>query len=158
MLEVIFIVAFFIIRISVYIIFNLVLGQSFMLHQIRKMVGVIIAICRGVAKHDVIERAWQPDRLDLPIAPGLGLVLEEVHYDKYNEKFGNDGMHERLDFVELNDQVSEFRAKYILPTIIKVEKEESSYPLTKILLSFKLLVNNFRIIKNVFYRIFDLIV
>lgn len=111
----------------------MVLGQSFMLHQIRKMVGVIIAICRGVAKHDVIERSWQPDRLDLPIAPGLGLVLEEVHYDKYNGKFGNDGMHERLDFVELNDQVSEFRAKYILPTIIKVEKEESSYPLIKIL-------------------------
>lgn len=108
---------------------NLILGQSFMLHQIRKMVGVVIAICRGVAKMDVIERSWQHDRLDLPIAPGLGLVLEEVHYDKYNEKFGNDGMHERLDFVELNDQVAEFRAKHILPTIIKVEKEESSYPL-----------------------------
>lgn len=94
------------------------------------MVGVIIAICRGVAKIDVIERSWQHDRLDLPIAPGLGLVLEEVHYDKYNEKFGNDGMHERLDFIELNDQVAEFRTKNILPTIIKVEKEESSYPLT----------------------------
>uniref|UniRef100_A0A2S2Q1G7 Pseudouridylate synthase 1 homolog n=1 Tax=Sipha flava TaxID=143950 RepID=A0A2S2Q1G7_9HEMI len=106
-------------------------GQSFMLHQIRKMVGVIIAICRGVANIDVIERSWKQERLDLPIAPGLGLVLEEVHYDKYNEKFGNDGMHERLDFVELNEQVSEFRAKHILPTIIKVEKEERSYPLTK---------------------------
>lgn len=104
-------------------------GQSFMLHQIRKMVGVIIAICRGVAKIDVIEHSWQHDRLDLPIAPGLGLVLEEVHYDKYNEKFGNDGMHERLDFVELNDQVAEFRTKHILPTIIKVEKEESSMQL-----------------------------
>ncbi|VVC36124.1 Hypothetical protein CINCED_3A010828 [Cinara cedri] len=104
-------------------------GQSFMLHQIRKMVGVIIAICRGVAKHDVIERSWNHDRLDLPIAPGLGLVLEEVHYDKYNAKFGNDGMHERLDFIELNDQVAAFRVKYILPTIIKVEKEESSMQL-----------------------------
>lgn len=99
-----------------------------MLHQIRKMVGVVIAICRNVAKHDVIERSWKHERLDLPIAPGLGLVLEEVHYDKYNGKFGNDGMHERLDFIELNDQVAEFRAKHILPTIVKVEKEESSYP------------------------------
>lgn len=107
----------------------MILGQSFMLHQIRKMVGVIIAICRGVAKHEVIEQSWKPDRLDLPIAPGLGLVLEEVHYDKYNGKFGNDGMHERLDFVELNNEVAAFRSKHILPTIIKVEKEESSYPL-----------------------------
>lgn len=113
---------------SVYYV-NLILGQSFMLHQIRKMVGVVIAICRGVTNIDVIENSWLEERLDLPIAPGLGLVLEEVHYDKYNEKFGNDGMHERLDFVELNDKVAAFRAKYILPTIIKVEKEESSYPL-----------------------------
>lgn len=112
----------------------LVLGQSFMLHQIRKMVGVVIAICRGVAKIDVIERSWKHDRLDLPIAPGLGLVLEEVHYDKYNEKFGNDGMHERLDFIELSDEVAAFRAKHILPTIIKIEKEESSYPFKIILL------------------------
>ncbi|XP_050439951.1 pseudouridylate synthase 1 homolog isoform X2 [Adelges cooleyi] len=101
-------------------------GQSFMLHQIRKMVGVIIAICRGVAKLDVIERSWNHDRLDLPIAPGLGLVLEEVHYDKYNERFGSDGIHDRLDFVELNEQVQQFREKHILPTITKVEKEESS--------------------------------
>jgi len=126
MLEVILIIRIFItIEKCIYFI----LGQSFMLHQIRKMVGVIIAICRGVAKLDVIERSWKKDRLDLPIAPGLGLVLEEVHYDKYNEKFGNDGMHERLDFIELNDQVAAFRVKYILPTIIKIEKEESSYPL-----------------------------
>ncbi|XP_050548971.1 pseudouridylate synthase 1 homolog [Daktulosphaira vitifoliae] len=101
-------------------------GQSFMLHQIRKMVGVIIAVCRGIAKPDVIERSWQHDRLDLPIAPGLGLVLEEVHYDKYNEKFGSDGLHDRLDFIELIDEVQEFRTKHILPTIVKIEKEESS--------------------------------
>lgn len=126
MLEVIYYYCYLFFQRTLILLF---LGQSFMLHQIRKMVGVIIAICRGVAKYDVIERSWNHDRLDLPIAPGLGLVLEEVHYDKYNEKFGNDGMHERLDFIELNDQIAEFRAKYILPTIVKVEKEESSYPL-----------------------------
>lgn len=53
-------------------------GQSFMLHQIRKMVGTTIAVARGLASLDTLHRAWKTERLDLPVAPGLGLVLEEV--------------------------------------------------------------------------------
>jgi tRNA pseudouridine38-40 synthase len=53
-------------------------GQSFMMHQIRKMVGLIIAVARGLASLDTVHRAWKTDRLDIPVAPGLGLVLEEV--------------------------------------------------------------------------------
>lgn len=64
-----------------------------MLHQIRKMIGLVMAICRGLASKDVITKAWMKDRVDLPIAPGLGLVLEEPHYDKYNKKYGSDGIH-----------------------------------------------------------------
>lgn len=53
-------------------------GQSFMLHQIRKMVGLTIAVARGLASLHTIHRAWKTERLDLPVAPGLGLILEEV--------------------------------------------------------------------------------
>lgn len=53
-------------------------GQSFMLHQIRKMVGMTIAVARGLATIDTLHKAWKTERLDLPVAPGLGLVLEEV--------------------------------------------------------------------------------
>ena len=53
-------------------------GQSFMLHQIRKMMGLTIAIARGHTSTDTLHRAWKTERLDLPVAPGLGLVLEEV--------------------------------------------------------------------------------
>lgn len=51
-----------------------------MLHQIRKMVGLAIAVVRGLAPESVISKAWQEDRLDIPVAPGLGLVLEEVSH------------------------------------------------------------------------------
>lgn len=65
-----------------------------MLHQIRKMVGLAMAISRGLVGPDVIARAWREPRLDVPIAPGLGLVLEEPHYNKYNKRYGSDGIHE----------------------------------------------------------------
>lgn len=50
-----------------------------MLHQIRKMVGLTIAMARGLASLETLQRAWKTERLDLPVAPGLGLILEEVN-------------------------------------------------------------------------------
>lgn len=53
-------------------------GQSFMLHQIRKMVGLAIAVLRGHADPSVLERALGKDKVMIPTAPGLGLVLDMV--------------------------------------------------------------------------------
>ena len=53
-------------------------GQSFMLHQIRKMIGMAIAVVRGDTDESVIVESWNTDRIDIPRAPGLGLMLEEV--------------------------------------------------------------------------------
>ena len=49
-----------------------------MLHQIRKMIGMAIAVVRGDADESVITDSWNTDRIDVPRAPGLGLMLEEV--------------------------------------------------------------------------------
>ncbi|XP_068228954.1 pseudouridylate synthase 1 homolog isoform X1 [Palaemon carinicauda] len=101
-------------------------GQSFMLHQIRKMVGLAIAVLRGLASPDVISKAWGKDRVDVPIAPSLGLVLEEPHYDKYNLRYGSDGIHEALSWDEASKKIEEFREKYINSTIISTEIQEKS--------------------------------
>lgn len=101
-------------------------GQSFMLHQIRKMVGLTIAVARGHTSMDTLHRAWKTERLDLPVAPGLGLVLEEVHYDKYNQRFGKDGIHEPLDWADVAADVTAFKEKFIFPTIVDSEIEEKS--------------------------------
>lgn len=61
-------------------------GQSFMLHQIRKMIGLCTAILRGFANESVFESAFGLQRIDIPRAPGLGLMLEEVHYYRYEER------------------------------------------------------------------------
>ncbi|KAH9642567.1 hypothetical protein HF086_011160 [Spodoptera exigua] len=51
-------------------------GQSFMLHQIRKMVGLAIAVLRGHTDNSILEKAFGKEKVMIPTAPGLGLVLD----------------------------------------------------------------------------------
>ena len=36
--------------------------------------------------------------MDIPKAPGVGLMLEEIHFYNYNKKYGDDGIHKPIDF------------------------------------------------------------
>ncbi|CAD7674537.1 unnamed protein product [Nyctereutes procyonoides] len=101
-------------------------GQSFMTHQIRKMVGLLVAIVKGYAPESVLERSWGDAKVDVPKAPGLGLVLERVHFEKYNQRFGNDGLHEPLDWTREEAGVTAFKEQHIYPTIISTERHERS--------------------------------
>ncbi|KRT81539.1 hypothetical protein AMK59_6074, partial [Oryctes borbonicus] len=77
-------------------------GQSFMLHQIRKMVGLTIALVKGHASEEIFQKAFTTEDVNIPKAPGLGLVLDFVHYDKYNRRYGQDGIHDTLEWKELD--------------------------------------------------------
>ena len=64
-----------------------IIGQSFMLHQIRKMVGMAVAIMRGDAPANCIKVALEPKRgVPTPMAPDIGLFLDECYYDAYNNR------------------------------------------------------------------------
>ncbi|XP_007953244.2 tRNA pseudouridine synthase A [Orycteropus afer afer] len=101
-------------------------GQSFLMHQIRKMVGLVVAIVRGHAPESLLARSWGPTKVDVPKAPGLGLVLERVHFDKYNQRFGGDGLHEPLDWVAEEGAIAAFKECYIFPSIVDTERRERS--------------------------------
>ncbi|XP_040914129.1 tRNA pseudouridine synthase A [Toxotes jaculatrix] len=101
-------------------------GQSFMLHQIRKMIGLVIAVVKGYAKEEVIQRSWGQEKVDVPKAPGLGLVLERVHFDRYNKRFGGDGLHERLEWDREEEAIKAFKEAHIYPTIVETECQEGS--------------------------------
>ncbi|XP_060048692.1 pseudouridylate synthase 1 homolog isoform X2 [Erinaceus europaeus] len=101
-------------------------GQSFMTHQIRKMVGLLLAIVKGYAPESVLERSWGPAKLDVPKAPGLGLVLERVHFEKYNQRYGHDGLHEPLDWAHEAAGAAAFTEQHIFPTIVRTERQERS--------------------------------
>ncbi|KAF5400500.1 tRNA pseudouridine synthase [Paragonimus heterotremus] len=77
-----------------------VVGQSFMLHQIRKMIGLMFAVVRGNTTDDVFDHVFGTERIDVPKAPGLGLMLNQVVYTRYNEKFGHDGIHLPIDWTK----------------------------------------------------------
>ena len=49
-----------------------------MLHQIRKMIGLMIAIVRGHTDMGTLEKAFSKEKVMIPTAPGLGLVLDKV--------------------------------------------------------------------------------
>ncbi len=49
-----------------------------MLHQIRKMVGLIIAVVRGYVSEELILDAFNEHKVHIPRAPSLGLLLENV--------------------------------------------------------------------------------
>lgn len=61
-------------------------GQSFILNQIRKMVGLTVAIVRGDVAHDAAFPAVFDSKCNVPLAPGNGLFLEGVVFDRYEAK------------------------------------------------------------------------
>lgn len=58
-------------------------GQSFMMHQIRKMIGMLLAVIRGLTTEETIQSSFGIEKVNVPRAPGLGLMLDYVHYERY---------------------------------------------------------------------------
>jgi len=101
-------------------------GQSFMLHQIRKMIGMGIAIIRGHTDVSKLEETWGMERIDIPRAPGLGLILEEIHYDRYNVRYGSDGIHDPLSWEKVEPEVESFKQDFVFSDIVQTEKDAKS--------------------------------
>lgn len=98
-------------------------GESFMYHQIRKMVGFSLAVIRGVVGDDMLARSLTEEEFHTPLAPGLGLMLERLHYTLYAQQFSG---HDPLTFDEFDDDVEQFRREKIHPVIVESEIQENS--------------------------------
>jgi tRNA pseudouridine38-40 synthase len=61
-------------------------GQSFLLNQIRKMVGMIVEVASGKTSLQVAEASLTAVKVEIPMAPGLGLYLDELYFKAYNVK------------------------------------------------------------------------
>ena len=59
-----------------------------MIHQIRKMIGLVVAVVREHAQEEIIQRAFTHEKVDIPRAPALGLLLDNVrgscHYTTHS--------------------------------------------------------------------------
>ena len=60
-------------------------GQSFLYNQIRKMMGAIFIIMHYGLPEKFIENSLKDNCINVPTAPGEGLMLNRVAFDRYNE-------------------------------------------------------------------------
>ena len=64
-----------------------VLGQSFLLHQIRKMIAMAVDVTRGAATLEVMDRALsKKEVVRVGLAPAQGLFLELSFFGGYNRR------------------------------------------------------------------------
>ena len=101
-------------------------GQSFMMHQIRKMVSMAALIVRCGCDPNRISESFGPTKLAIPKAPGLGLLLERPIFDNYNKKVQEFGK-EKIDFSRYDQEIEEFKRREIYGRIFHEEGETNTY-------------------------------
>ncbi|CAI5702203.1 hypothetical protein KXD40_002659 [Peronospora effusa] len=108
-----------------------VVGQSFLLHHIRKMIGTAVEVVSGVTDSSTIERAMALTKMDLPKAPSVGLYLAQAHFEVYNMKMADSIQTSRppLDLKDpsVAEAVEQFKRDYIFDHIMKHEERTRTY-------------------------------
>lgn len=102
-------------------------GQSFMMHQIRKMVAMATMVVRAGCHPDRIPETYGPERIAIPKAPSLGLLLERPVFDSYNKKAAEQLGRQPLDFDRWEKEMTEFKQREIYDRIFREEDETARY-------------------------------
>ncbi|KAJ5623650.1 hypothetical protein N7490_012255 [Penicillium lividum] len=101
-------------------------GQSFMMHQIRKMVAMAALLVRSGCTPSRISETYGPERIAIPKAPGLGLLLERPIFETYNAKASGLGR-EPVGFEKFTSEMEEFKQREIYDRIFREEEQTSAF-------------------------------
>lgn len=101
-------------------------GQSFMMHQIRKMVSMTALSVRCGCHEGRMQDTYLPDRLSIPKAPSLGLLLEEPVFEAYNKKLEDFGR-ARIGFDKFKKEIDEFKQREIYGRIFREERDFNTF-------------------------------
>ncbi|MEN2497308.1 MAG: tRNA pseudouridine synthase 1 [Marteilia pararefringens] len=103
-------------------------GDSFMLHQIRNMMGLIVAYALGDLSIQFISKTiWENRKLQIPKLPTLGLVLEKLFYEKHSKKSKNcTNQQKDINYENYEKEIESFKNNKIYSHIY--ETESSSMP------------------------------
>jgi len=101
-------------------------GQSFMMHQIRKMVSMVALIVRCGCHEGRLQDSYVANKISIPKAPSLGLLLERPVFDIYNEKLERFGR-EKIDFSRHEKEMEEFKQRQIYERIFREEESDGCF-------------------------------
>ncbi|KAL8721203.1 MAG: hypothetical protein Q9225_002052 [Loekoesia sp. 1 TL-2023] len=103
-------------------------GQSFMMHQIRKMVTMAALVVRCGCPEERMKESYGQERLTLPKAPSLGLLLERPVFETYNKNLVKEGANKRgeVGFGRFERQVEEFKQREIYERIFGEEERDDT--------------------------------
>ncbi|KAJ1956472.1 tRNA pseudouridine synthase 1 [Linderina pennispora] len=101
-------------------------GQSFMLHQIRKMVGLVIMMVRTSTPLTLIDALFDGPRVNVPKAPGLGLLLERPVFDAFSQRVAKQKQEYKdpIVFEPYREEIDAFKQKFIYDNITRTERDE----------------------------------
>lgn len=106
-------------------------GQSFMMHQIRKMVTMAAFVLRCGCPEERMKESYEHEKLTIPKAPSLGLLLERPVFDTYNrdiKKEKESGGIERgeIGFEKFEGEVEAFKQREIYERIFREEERDDT--------------------------------
>ncbi|OAA72317.1 tRNA pseudouridine synthase [Cordyceps fumosorosea ARSEF 2679] len=102
-------------------------GQSFMMHQIRKMVGLASLVVRCGTPAGRVEESYRDNRMAIPKAPGLGLLLEHPVFENYNRRATDNLGRAEIDFGRYEAEMGAFKDREIYQRIFDVEEKENTF-------------------------------
>lgn len=102
-------------------------GQSFMMHQIRKMVGMVALVVRCGCNPERLRESMGPDRISIPKAPSLGLLLERPIFESYNKRAHDTLSKEALDFDKYKSEMDDFKQEQIYERMYRDEEKDNVF-------------------------------
>lgn len=104
-------------------------GQSFMMHQIRKMVTMTALIVRCGCSEERMQESYGHEKMSIPKAPSLGLLLERPVFDTYNKNLVREGPNKRgeVGFERFEKEVEEFKQREIYERIFREEERDATF-------------------------------
>lgn len=100
------------------------------------MISFAILLTRSNAPASLVTSVYASNRVNIPKAPALGLLLEEPLFDTYNKKISSESTAKKvptseatqrdpINFAAHNEKIEEFKQKFIYDKMRQTEQEEA---------------------------------
>ena len=100
-------------------------GQSFIYHQIRKMMGMLIQSLQEGLDECFMDNSFCNNKMPVWLAPSEGLLLNRLLFQSYNQK---KGIAETMELTaEEEAQIEEFKVENIYKCILAFEEEQKVF-------------------------------